>query len=119
MHDCKGKRQRKVFERYLRVLLETKPTQKQYGSELEKHMSDVQFTLFLTACSSNTSCVKDSNLVYLRLGNARKSYAEDSSFDLDEFWIQCKMNDLKPFAESMSRLANYVCGVKDPWLVEL
>ena len=33
-----------------------------------------------------------------------------------EFWIVCDKNDLKPFAESMTRLAYVVCGVKAPWI---
>lgn len=33
-----------------------------------------------------------------------------------EFWIVCDKNDLKPFAESMTRLAYVVCGVKAPWM---
>lgn len=112
----RGKRQRKVFERYLRVLLETKPTQKQYGSELEKPCLMFNSLYFLQHAHRH----------FLREGFQLryicdwamlvKAMSEDSSFDLDEFWIQCKMNDLKPFAESMSRLANYVCGVKAPWL---
>ena len=45
-----------------------------------------------------------------------KAIVNTKDFDLKEFWKQCSLNGLMSFAESMSRLANFVCGVKAPWL---
>ena len=45
-----------------------------------------------------------------------KAIINDKEFDLEESWKQCSQNDLRSFAESMSRLANHVCGAKVPWL---
>ena len=43
-----------------------------------------------------------------------KAIVNTKDFDLKEFWKQCSLNGLMSFAESMSRLANFVCGVKAP-----
>ena len=45
-----------------------------------------------------------------------KQIACSQDFDMEKFWSQCEKNDLKPFAESMSRVVNYVCAVEAPWL---
>lgn len=108
----RGKKQRKVFERHLRDLLENMPTSRIGDSELEQPCLMFNALYFL----------QHSHRHFLREGITLRYICDwamilkvienDKDFNLEKFWNQCSLNDLKSFTESMSRLANYVCGVK-------
>lgn len=112
----RGKKQRKVFERYLRDLLENKPTSKIGDSELDQPCLMFNALYFLQHAHRH----------FLREGITLRNICDwamilkvidnDKDFELEEFRKQCSLNDLKPFAESMTRLAYHVCGVKTSWL---
>lgn len=108
----RGKRQRKRFEAYLRSLLENEPTVCIDDSYLEQPCDRFNALYFLQHCHRH----------FLREGITLRYICDWAMilhgarcFD-SEFWIVCDKNDLKPFAESMTRLAYVVCGVKAPWI---
>lgn len=108
----RGKRQRKRFEAYLRSLLENEPTVCIDDSYLEKPCDRFNALYFLQHCHRH----------FLREGITLRYICDwamilqsADCFD-SEFWNECDKNDLKPFAESMTRLAYVVCGVKAPWM---
>ena len=108
----RGKKQRKVFEKYLHCLLENEPTKQINGSNLEAPCDLFNALYFL----------QHSHRHFLREGITLR-YICDWAMILkktncidNEFWIICEKNDLKPFAETMSRLAYFVCGVKASWI---
>lgn len=108
----RGKRQRKCFEAYLRSLLEKEPTVCIDGSYLEKPCDRFNALYFLQHCHRH----------FLREGITLRYICDwamilqrADCFDSD-FWNECEKNDLRPFAESMTRLAYVVCGVKAPWM---
>lgn len=108
----RGKRQRKRFEAYLRSLLENEPTNNINESYLEQPCDRFNALYFLQHCHRH----------FLREGITLRYICDWAMilhgarcFD-SEFWIVCDKNDLKPFAESMTRLAYVVCGVKAPWI---
>lgn len=108
----RGKKQRKLFEAYLRTLLENEPTNKINESYLEQPCDRFNALYFLQHCHRH----------FLREGITLR-YICDWAMILQsagcfesEFWLVCEKNDLRPFAESMTRLAYMVCGVKAPWI---
>lgn len=108
----RGKRQRKRFEAYLRSLLENEPTNNINESYLEQPCDRFNALYFLQHCHRH----------FLREGITLRYICDwamilksADCFDSD-FWNECEKNDLRPFAESMTRLAYVVCGVKAPWM---
>lgn len=108
----RGKKQRKLFEEYLRTLIETEPTKKINDSHLEIPCDKFNALYFL----------QHSHRHFLREGITLRYICDwamilknTNCFD-NNFWIECDKNDLKPFAETMTRLALYVCGVKASWI---
>lgn len=108
----RGKKQRKCFEAYLRSLLENEPTVDIDGSYLEMPCDRFNTLYFLQHCHRH----------FLREGITLRYICDwamilksADCFD-SEFWYECEKNDLKPFAESMTRLAYVVCGVKASWM---
>ena len=108
----RGKRQRKRFEAYLRSLLENEPTNNISESYLEQPCDRFNALYFLQHCHRH----------FLREGITLRYICDwamilksADCFDSD-FWNECEKNDLRPFAESMTRLAYVVCGVKAPWM---
>lgn len=108
----RGKRQRKCFEAYLRSLLENEPTVCIDDSYLEKPCDRFNALYFLQHCHRH----------FLREGITLRYICDwamilknADCFD-DDFWNVCKVNDLHTFAESMTRLAYVVCGVKASWI---
>lgn len=108
----RGKKQRKCFEAYLRSLLENEPTVCIDDSYLEKPCDRFNALYFLQHCHRH----------FLREGITLRYICDwamilqrTDCFDSD-FWNECEKNDLRPFAESMTRLAYVVCGVKAPWM---
>lgn len=115
----RGNRQRKNFERYLRNLLENEPTTRIFDSELQRPCLMFNALYFLQ--HAHRHFLREG--VQLRYicdwAMIIKAILITSDFKFEEFWYQCALNDLRGFAESMSRLANYVCGVKAPWLDDI
>ena len=108
----RGKRQRKCFEAYLRSLLENEPTVDIDGSYLEMPCDRFNTLYFLQHCHRH----------FLREGITLRYICDwamilknADCFD-SEFWNECEKNDLRPFAESMTRLAYVICGVKASWM---
>ena len=108
----RGSRQRKRFERYLRRLLENEPTH-----SLEAHCLEIPCDRF-----NALYFLQHSHRHFLREGITLRYICDwamilknANCFDSD-FWSVCEENDLKPFAETMTRLAYCVCGVKAAWL---
>lgn len=108
----RGKRQRKCFEAYLRSLLEKGPTICIDDSYLEMPCDRFNALYFL----------QHSHRHFLREGITLRYICDwamilksADCFD-SEFWYECEKNDLKPFAESMTRLAYVICGVKASWM---
>lgn len=108
----RGKRQRKRFEAYLRSLLENEPTVCIDDSYLEKPCDRFNALYFLQHCQRH----------FLREGITLRYICDwamilknADCFD-SEFWNECEKNDLRPFAESMTRLAYVICGVKASWM---
>ena len=108
----RGKRQRKRFEAYLRSLLEKGPTVCIDDSYLEMPCDRFNALYFL----------QHSHRHFLREGITLRYICDwamilknADCFD-DDFWNVCKVNDLHIFAESMTRLAYVVCGVKASWI---
>lgn len=108
----RGKRQRKCFEAYLRSLLEKEPTVCIDDSYLEMPCDRFNALYFLQHCHRH----------FLREGITLRYICDwamilqrADCFDSD-FWNECEKNDLRPFAESMTRLAYVVCGVKVSWM---
>ena len=108
----RGKKQRKRFEAYLRSLLENEPTVCIDDSYLEQPCDRFNALYFLQHCHRH----------FLREGITLRYICDwamilksADCFD-SEFWNECDKNDLKTFAESMTRMAYVVCGVKAPWL---
>lgn len=108
----RGKRQRKRFEVYLRSLLEKEPTVCIDDSYLEMPCNRFNALYFLQHCHRH----------FLREGITLRYVCDwamilknADCFDTD-FWTTCKKNDLLPFAETMTRLAFIVCGVKASWI---
>lgn len=104
----RGKRQRKCFEAYLRSLLEKGPTVCIDDSYLEMPCDRFNALYFL----------QHSHRHFLREGITLRYICDwamilknADCFD-SEFWNECEKNDLRPFAESMTRLAYVICGVK-------
>lgn len=112
----RGKKQRKVFECYLQNLLENQPTERIGDTYMEKPCLMFNALYYLQHAHRHflregitLRYICDWAMILLAISN-------DPEFNKEEFWNQCSMNDLKPFAESMSRLAWHVCRVKAPWL---
>lgn len=108
----RGWKQRKCFEVYLRSLLEKEETLTLTSSYLEKPCDKFNALFFL----------QHSHRHFLREGITLRYICDwamiiknTRCFDND-FWNVCKANELKSFAESMTRLAYVVCGVKVSWL---
>ena len=108
----RGKKQRKCFEAYLRSLLEKEPTVCIDDSYLEMPCDRFNTLYFLQHCHRH----------FLREGITLRYICDwamilknADCFD-DDFWNECKVNDLHKFAESMTRLAYVVCGVKASWI---
>lgn len=108
----RGKRQRKCFELYLRSLLENEKTKRIDESYLEIPCDRFNALYFL----------QHSRRHFLREGITLRYICDwamilknADCFD-DDFWNVCKVNDLHTFAESMTRLAYVVCGVKASWI---
>lgn len=108
----RGSRQRKRFERYLRSLLANEPTTRIAHSHLELPCDRFNALYFL----------QHSHRHFLREGITLRYICDwammlqhAQCFDTD-FWQVCAQNDLLPFAETMTRLAQVVCGVKATWL---
>lgn len=111
----RGKKQRKIFERYLRALLENKPTSRIGETELEQPCLMFN-TLYFLQHAHRHFLREGITLRYIcDWAMILKAISQNPVFDLDEFWNQCKVNDLKPFADSMSRLAYHVCNIKAVW----
>lgn len=108
----RGKKQRKCFEAYLRSLLEKGPTVYIDDSYLEMPCDRFNALYFL----------QHSHRHFLREGITLRYICDwamilknADCFD-SEFWNECEKNDLRPFAESMTRLAYVICGVKASWM---
>lgn len=108
----RGKSQRKRFELYLRSLLENENTKRIDESYLEIPCDRFNALYFL----------QHSRRHFLREGITLRYICDwamilknADCFD-DDFWNVCKVNDLHTFAESMTRLAYVVCGVKASWI---
>lgn len=108
----RGKRQRKRFEVYLRSLLENEPTVCIDDSYLEMPCDRFNALYFLQHCHRH----------FLREGITLRYICDwamilknADCFD-SEFWNECEKNDLRPFAESMTRLTYVICGVKASWM---
>lgn len=108
----RGKSQRKRFEAYLRSLLEKGPTVYIDDSYLEMPCDRFNALYFL----------QHSHRHFLREGITLRYICDwamilknADCFD-SEFWNECEKNDLRPFAESMTRLAYVICGVKASWM---
>lgn len=109
----RGQRRRKYFEAYLQSLLENEDTKTIHDSYLEKPCDKFNALFFL----------QHSHRHFLREGITLRYICDwamlinKANFS-DDFWQICEKNDLKPFADSMTRLAYTVCGVKALWLQE-
>lgn len=108
----RGLPQRKRFEASLRSLLENEKTQFIGNSFLEKPCDRFNALYFLQHAHRH----------FLREGITLRHICDWAMiinrahcFDAD-FWAACHRNDLKPFAETMTRLAYMVCGVQAEWL---
>lgn len=108
----RGKNQRKRFELYLRSLLENEDTKRIDNSYLEIPCDRFNALYFL----------QHSHRHFLREGITLRYICDwamilknADCFD-SEFWNECEKNDLRPFAESMTRLAYVICGVKASWM---
>lgn len=108
----RGLPQRRRFEASLRSLLENEKTQIIGGSFLERPCDRFNALYFLQHAHRH----------FLREGITLRHVCDWAMiinrahcFD-DELWTACRNNDLKPFAETMTRLACKVCGVHAAWL---
>lgn len=108
----RGGKQRRLFERYLRSLLENEPTRLLKDSCLEIPCDRFNALYFL----------QHSHRHFLREGITLRYICDwamilknANCFDPD-FWKTCEKNDLQSFAESLTRLAYIVCGVKASWI---
>lgn len=105
----RGVRQRKVFEKYLRGLLESKPTTRIGDSSLEVPCPMFNALYFLQHAHRH----------FLREGITLRHICDwamiidkcKEKIDWKEFKVVAEKNEILCFAESISRLANIVCGV--------
>ena len=106
----RGRKQRKVFEKYLRGLLENEPTTCIADSNLEVSCPMFNALYFLQHAHRHflRECITLRHICDWAMITDK---CEDK-INWDEFRKVAEQNDILNFAESMSRLANHVCGVK-------
>ena len=106
----RGRRQRKVFEKYLRYLLEQEPTSHIDHSNLEIPCPMFNALYFLQHAHRHflRECITLRHICDWAMITDRCK----DKIDWNDFRKVAEQNDILNFAESMSRLANLVCGVK-------
>lgn len=112
----RGRKQRKVFEKYLRDLLEKEPTTLIPESGLEIPCPLFNALYFLQHAHRH----------FLREGITLRYVCDwamivdkcSTKIDWLEFKVVAEQNDILSFAESMTRLAYFVCGIKCNELVK-
>lgn len=112
----RGRKQRKVFEKYLRGLLENEPTTCIANSNLEVPCPMFNALYFLQHAHRHflRECITLRHICdWAMITDKCKD-----KINWDEFRTIAEQNDLLSFAESMTRLANVVCGVKCDALIK-
>lgn len=112
----RGRKQRKVFEKYLRGLLENEPTTRIADSNLEVPCPMFNALYFLQHAHRHflRECVTLRHICdWAMITDKCKD-----KINWDEFRTIAEQNDLLSFAESMTRLAKVVCGVKCDALIK-
>lgn len=106
----RGRKQRKVFEKYLRGLLENEETTRIGESSLEIPCPMFNALYFLQHAHRHflRECI---TLRYICDWAMITDKCKDK-IDWNEFRAIAGQNDILSFAESLSRLGNLVCGVK-------
>ena len=106
----RGRKQRKVFEKYLRNLLENKPTTSISNSNLEIPCPLFNALYFLQ--HAHRHFIRESITLRHICDWAMITDKCRDKIDWNEFKVVAEQNNILRFAESMSRLANLVCGVR-------
>lgn len=106
----RGRRQRKVFEKYLRELLENETTTLIGDSCLEIPCPMFNALYFLQ--HAHRHFLRESITLRHVCDWAMITDKCKDKIDWNEFRTVAEQNDILSFAESLSRLANLVCGVK-------
>lgn len=106
----RGRKQRKVFEKYLRSLLDNETSTRIEGSNLEVPCPMFNALYFLQ--HAHRHFLRESITLRHVCDWAMITDKCKDKIDWAEFRTVAERNDLLSFAESLSRLANLVCGVK-------
>lgn len=115
----RGDKQRKLFEKRLQSLLIDATPVKVQGTQIE--LPPLLFRALYFLQHAHRHFLREGiTLRYIcdwaMIIKAGKNSNLDNVFN-DDFWEECKKNDLLPFAETMTRLACFVCGVSPSWQV--
>ena len=112
----RGRKQRKVFEKYLRSLLDNETSTRIEVSNLEVPCSMFNALYFLQ--HAHRHFLRESITLRHVCDWAMITDKCKDKINWDEFRTIAEQNDLLSFAESMTRLANVVCGVKCDALIK-